>query len=100
MRRDVVPVRERARIETVNRMKRLRVNYNRRGEAQTVEVEVPDTGEPEEQQVQEAAHFVQTLEDNHQLAEGSGPLPLGATHRVETGPDGIKRLVRIRFSFV
>jgi hypothetical protein len=81
-------------------MKRLRVPYTRGGKKQEIEVEVPDSGEPEEEQIQEAAHFVQTLVDNRQLAEGPGPPPPGATHQVEIGPDGVRRLTRKRCSFL
>ncbi len=46
----------------------------------------------------EAAHFVETLEANRQLAHEPGPLPPGATHQVETDESGAKRVVRKRFS--
>jgi hypothetical protein len=76
----------------------LRVSYLHGGKRESVEVEVPDSGEPDEQLVEEAARFVQTLEDNHQLAPAAGAMPPGATHQIETRPDGTKRLIRRRFT--
>ena len=72
--------------------KRLLVAYVHRGHPQEVEVEVPETGESEEQQRKEVSHFVQTLADNHQL---DGP---GATHEIVSTPDGTRRLRRRRFT--
>jgi hypothetical protein len=48
----------------------------------------------------EAQHFVDTLEANGQIARGSGPMPPGATHRVESDASGASRLVRKRFSAI
>jgi hypothetical protein len=48
----------------------------------------------------EAQRFVDTLEANRQIARGAGPLPAGATHRVETDAAGHPRLVRKRFSAI
>jgi len=48
----------------------------------------------------EAQRFVDTLEANRQIARGSGPMPAGATHRVEADAAGHPRLVRKRFSSV
>jgi hypothetical protein len=48
----------------------------------------------------EAQRFVDTLEANHQIARGEGPVPPGATHRVESDAAGHQRLVRKRFSAV
>jgi hypothetical protein len=76
----------------------LRVSYVRDGKPQTVDVDVPDSGEPDDVLLEDASKFVQTLEDNRQLAYGSDPLPPGATHLVETRPDGTRRLTRKRFS--
>ena len=46
----------------------------------------------------EAAYFVETLKANRQLARQSGPLPPGATHRLEPDPSGNERVVRKRYS--
>jgi hypothetical protein len=81
-------------------MKRLRVEYTHEGRREEVEVEVPATEEPDEEQRAEAAHYVQTLSDNGQIAEGTGPMPPGATHKIDVGSDGKKRLVRKRFSAI
>lgn len=59
---------------------------------------VPLPGEPTAEALAEAAHFVETLEANRQIARGSGPLSPGATHRIERDARGTKRLVRKRFS--
>jgi hypothetical protein len=80
-------------------MKVLKVSYKHNGKRETVHVDVPDSGEPDDVLIEDASKFVQTLADNHQLAYGSGPLPPGTTHVVETAPDGTKRLTRKRFSF-
>jgi hypothetical protein len=71
---------------------RLTVSYTRRGTAHDVEVEVPKTGDPEEELKVEAAHYVQTLADNGQL---DGP---DGTHQIVTKPDGTKTLQRRRFT--
>ncbi len=81
------------------KMKVLHVPYTHDRKRQTVDVEVPDSGEPDDVLMEDASKFVQTLEDNRQLAYGSGPLPPGTTHVIETGPDGTRRLTRKRFSF-
>jgi hypothetical protein len=47
---------------------------------------------------QEAAHFVETLEANKQLAREPGPLPAGATHQVERDQSGNEQIVRKRYS--
>ena len=82
-----------------NKTKTLRVSYLHDGKRQSVDVEVPDSGEPDEVLIEDASKFVQTLEDNQQLAYGTGPLPPGATHTVETHADGTKRVTRKRFTF-
>jgi hypothetical protein len=48
----------------------------------------------------ETQRFVDTLEANHQIARGDGPMPSGATHRVESDASGQQRLVRKRFSAI
>jgi hypothetical protein len=82
----------------MTKTKLLRVSYLRAGKRHSVDVEVPDSGEPDHELMADASKFVQTLEDNHQLAHGAGPLPPGTTHRIETRPDGTKRLTRKRFN--
>jgi hypothetical protein len=48
----------------------------------------------------EAQRFVDTLEANKQIARSAGPMPPGATHRVESDAAGHHRLVRKRFSAI
>lgn len=69
------------------------VRLDSRGKASAVEIRPP---EPDT--VAEAAGFVQTLEAHHQLFDGSGPFPAGATHQVETDAEGRRLLKRKRFS--
>lgn len=78
----------------------LSVQYKRGGKRERVDVEVPDSGEPNQLLKAEASKFVQTLEDNQQLAHAPGPLPRGATHQIEQRPDGTKRVTRKRFSLL
>lgn len=78
----------------------LHVFYLRDGERQSVDVDVPDSGEPDDVLIEDATKFVQTLADNQQLAYGTGPLPAGTTHQIETRADGTRRLTRKRFSAV
>jgi len=47
---------------------------------------------------EEEAAYIRSLEKHGQLHHGKGPLPPGATHVVETLPDGTKRVRRKRFS--
>jgi hypothetical protein len=74
------------------------VSYSHNGETDQVEVETPSNvdAKPDE----EVTHFVQTLEDNQQIAHGSEPLTTGKTHQIETDEDGKKRLVRKRYSAI
>jgi hypothetical protein len=81
-----------------NRTRVVQVPYVRGGKRQSIDVEVPDSGEPETVVIEDAAKFVQTLVDNNQLAFESGPLPPGATHQIEARPDGTRRLTRKRFT--
>jgi len=74
------------------------VAYLRDGKPESVDVEVPDSGEPDDVLIEDASKFVQTLEDNRQLAHGPGPLPPGTTHQIETRPDGKRLLTRKRFN--
>jgi hypothetical protein len=48
----------------------------------------------------EAKHFERTLRANRQVADGSGPLPPGATHVEEQDDEGRTRVKRKRFSAV
>lgn len=80
--------------------KRLKIAYTQQGKNKDVVVEVPDTGEPEEEQIADATHFVQTLADNNQIADGPGPHPPCTTHKIETDPDGTRSLKRRGFSFI
>jgi hypothetical protein len=58
------------------------------------------SSQPDSEAVAEAAHFVETLEANQQLAHEPGPLSRGATHQVKTDKKGRKRLVRKRFQAI
>jgi hypothetical protein len=57
-------------------------------------------GQPDSETVADAASFVETLEANKQVTDKPGPLPPGATHRIETDKKGQKKLVRKRFSAI
>ncbi|PYO37848.1 MAG: hypothetical protein DMD86_01880 [Candidatus Rokuibacteriota bacterium] len=61
---------------------------------------VPLPGKPTPEGLAEAARLVETLEANSQIAREPGPLPAGATHRIEKDARGGKRLVRTRFSAI
>ena len=78
----------------------LRATYVHRGQREQVEVEVPDAGDSEDELLQEASHFLQSLEDNHQLEHDGEPAVPGTTHRIESRPDGTRRLIRKRFSAI
>ncbi|HEY6802440.1 MAG TPA: hypothetical protein VI306_02570 [Pyrinomonadaceae bacterium] len=71
------------------------VDLNKKGGIRSVKADQPD---PEA--VADAASFVETLADNDQVTDKPGPLPPGATHRIETDKKGRKRLVRKRFSAI
>jgi len=61
---------------------------------------VPLPGKRTPETLAEASRFVETLEANRQIAREPGPLPAGATHRIEKDARGGKRLVRKRFSAI
>jgi hypothetical protein len=46
----------------------------------------------------EAEQVIAALDENAQLSREPGPLPPGATHRLEDDGSGVPRLVRKRFS--
>jgi hypothetical protein len=48
----------------------------------------------------EVEHFVKTLEANKQLSREPGPLPPGATHRLERDESGATHVVRKRYSAI
>lgn len=81
-------------------MKVVRASYVRGGRREHVQVEVPDSGEPAEQLLQEVSHFLQSLEDNHQIEHDGEPAGHATTHRIESLADGTRRLVRKRFSAI
>ena len=78
----------------------LRASYVHRGRREHVDVEVPDSGEPTEDLLQEANHYLQSLEDNQQIEHEGEPAGHAATHRIESRADGTRRLVRKRFSAI
>jgi hypothetical protein len=55
---------------------------------------------PEPEALAEAAGLVRSLDANQQLFHGSGPLPAGATHQVETDSEGRRVVKRKRFSTI
>ena len=69
------------------------IRLDDRGRIQSVE-----SGQPDSEALEEAAHFIETLQANRQLAPEAGPLPPGATHQIKTDESGQKRLVRKRFN--
>lgn len=74
------------------------VSYVREGKPEHIDVEVPNSADPHLEE--EAAHSVQTLEDNHEIQYESGPLKPGKTHQVEADHKGNKFLVRKRYSAI
>lgn len=69
------------------------------GGKEDVLVTVPDTGEPESEQVAEALQYVRSLVASGQLDYGDKKKRiLGATHRLRRNPDGTRVLERIGFS--
>jgi hypothetical protein len=74
------------------------VSYLHKGKPQKVAVEVPIDAESNHEE--ETGKFVQTLEDNHQIAYEPGPLQPGKTHQVIVDDKGNKVLVRKRFSAI
>lgn len=55
---------------------------------------------PDSKQVDEATHYVKTLEENKQISRKRGPLSPGETHRETTNKKGEKRIKRERFSSI
>jgi hypothetical protein len=74
------------------------VSYKHEGKERDVDVELP--ADADSDSYHEAAQFVQTLEDNQQIAHDPGPLTAGTTHQIQTDKEGKKRLVRKRFSAI
>lgn len=73
------------------------VNVLARTKSGKVRVRLPADATPQDRG--EAAHFVETLDANEQIAHGK-PLTPGTTHQVETDSKGEKTLVRKRFSAI
>ena len=71
------------------------IELNKKGRIRSVKADQPDS-----EAVADAASFVETLAANEQVTDEPGPLPPGATHRIETDEKGQKRLVRKRFSAI
>jgi FMN phosphatase YigB (HAD superfamily) len=71
------------------------IELNKKGGIRSVKADQPDS-----EAVADAASFVETLAANDQVTDKPGPLPPGATHRIETDKKGRKRLVRKRFSAI
>ena len=71
------------------------IDLNKKGGIRSVKADQPDS-----EAVADAASFVETLAANEQVTDKPGPLPPGATHRIETDEKGRKRLVRKRFSAI
>ncbi|HSE15499.1 MAG TPA: HAD family hydrolase [Pyrinomonadaceae bacterium] len=71
------------------------IDLNKKGGIRSVKADQPDS-----EAVADAASFVETLAANEQVTDQPGPLPPGATHRIETDEKGRKRLVRKRYSAI
>jgi hypothetical protein len=69
------------------------IKMSKKGKVKTVKTE-----EPEKEHLDEAAHYIKTLEDNKQVKHGEGPLGPGETHRETVNEKGEKRIERKRFS--
>jgi len=71
------------------------IDLNKKGGIRSVKADQPDS-----EAVADATSFVETLAANEQVTDKPGPLPPGATHRIEKDEKGRKRLVRKRFSAI
>jgi HAD superfamily hydrolase (TIGR01509 family) len=71
-----------------------------------VEVEMNNQGrilavnseEPDKETLDDAAHYIKTLDENKQISRRKGPLAQGETHRETVNEKGEKRIKRERFS--
>ncbi|HEX8246854.1 MAG TPA: hypothetical protein VF599_01625, partial [Pyrinomonadaceae bacterium] len=71
-----------------------------------VEIEMNNQGrilavnseEPDKETLDEAAHYIKTLDENKQISRRKGPLAQGETHRETVNEKGEKRIKRERFS--
>lgn len=57
-----------------------------------------ESDQSDQEDFNESAHYIETLEANRQVAHEPGQLPPGTTHQVETDEKGQKRLKRKRYS--
>ncbi|HEX8735596.1 MAG TPA: hypothetical protein VF721_09755 [Pyrinomonadaceae bacterium] len=71
------------------------IKMSKKGKIKAVKTE-----EPEKEHLDEAAHYIKTLEDNKQVKHGEGPLGPGETHRETVNEKGEKRIERKRFSII
>jgi hypothetical protein len=71
----------------------LQIKRDDQGNIESVTGDVPVAGA-----IADAARFVKSLIANHQLEDGNGAAPPGATHQVELDPKGRRILRRRRFS--
>jgi len=69
-------------------MKRLTVEYSSNGQRHRIDVDVPESNEPVDEQRREAAAFVQALVDNRQIGGAA------ATHEIVTDSNGSRVLRR------
>ncbi|HEY0050822.1 MAG TPA: hypothetical protein VGB68_16130 [Pyrinomonadaceae bacterium] len=69
------------------------VEMNNRGRILAV-----DSEEPDKETLDEAAHYIKTLDDNKQISRKKGPLGAGETHRETVNEKGEKRIKRERFT--
>lgn len=58
------------------------------------------TEHPGQEEIEEAAHYIKTLEDNKQIKRNGGSLSSGETHRETVNEKGEKRIKRERFSSI
>jgi len=91
-----------SREKTENGMRLMKVPFEgTSGKPEQVLVSVPDSDDPEEEQVAEAAQYIKTLDENGNLEhEGKESQVSGATHRLRRKKDGTQVLERIGFSAV
>lgn len=71
----------------------LRIQCDESGDVRTVAGDTPGAAA-----IADATRFVKSLAAGHKLAEGAGPVPPGATHRIEVDAKGRRILRRSRFS--
>lgn len=72
------------------------IEMNKKGQIKAVN----SSEEPDEESLDEAAHYIKTLNENKQVSRGGGPLKPGETHQETVNEKGEKRIKRKRFSIL